>query len=147
MLPTGSPGLLLNEVPEVLFLCVQNAGRSQMAAALLNHASNGEVIARSAGSDPSDAIHDNVREALAEVGIEIEDAPRRFTDKDIESADIIVTMGCGDSCPVLPGKKYLDWEEADPAGQSIETVKNIRDSIDDRVRDLLAHMRKGALSG
>lgn len=126
---------------------MHNAGRSQMAAALLDRAADGQVRVRSAGSAPADEIHGNVRKAMSEIGIELDGTPQRFTNDDIESADIIVTMGCGDSCPVIPGKLYLDWEESDPAGQSLETVRTIRDSIDDRARDLLAQMKKGALSG
>jgi arsenate reductase (thioredoxin) len=125
------------EVPEVLFVCVQNAGRSQMAAALLQRYANGRVRVRSAGSEPADTVHPAVVEALAEVGIDVSaEVPKRLTDEAVREADAVVTMGCGDACPVYPGKRYLDWELEDPAGKSLEDVRRIRDEIDRRVRGL-----------
>jgi arsenate reductase len=125
------------EVPEVLFVCVENAGRSQMAAALLERYSKGRVRIRSAGSEPADAVHPAVVEALAEVGIDIStEIPKGLTDEAVREADAVVTMGCGDACPVYPGKRYLDWELEDPTGKSIEDVRRIRDEIDRRVRAL-----------
>ncbi len=127
--------------PIVLFVCVRNAGRSQMAAALLRHRAGGRVSVRSAGSDPADDIHPNVRVALAEVGLDLADAvPKRLDDDDVRAADVVVTMGCGDACPVYPGRRYEDWEVDDPAGRSLEETRRIRDEIDARVRDLLARL-------
>jgi arsenate reductase len=126
------------EVPEVLFVCVQNAGRSQMAAALLQRYANGRVRVRSAGSEPADAVHPAVVEALGEIGIDISaETPKGLTDEAVREADAVVTMGCGDACPVYPGKRYLDWELEDPAGKSLEDVRRIRDEIDRRVRALV----------
>jgi arsenate reductase (thioredoxin) len=128
-------------VPEVLFVCVQNAGRSQMAAALLNHRAAGRVHVRSAGSDPAEEINPAVVEALAELGIDVrEEFPKPLTDEVVRAADAVVTMGCGDACPVYPGKRYLDWELDDPAGQPLEAVRRIRDEIDGRVQTLLAEL-------
>jgi protein-tyrosine-phosphatase len=125
------------EVPEVLFVCVQNAGRSQMAAALLERYAKGRVRVRSAGSEPAETVHPAVVEALAEVGIDISaEVPKALTDEAVREADAVVTMGCGDACPVYPGKRYLDWELEDPAGKSLEDVRRIRDEIDRRVRAL-----------
>jgi arsenate reductase (thioredoxin) len=125
-------------VPEVLFLCVHNAGRSQMAAALMERHAGGRVRVRSAGSDPGETINPAVAEAMAEVGIDLAGrSPRRLTEEDGLAADVIVTMGCGDACPVYPGKRYLDWELPDPAGKSLDEVRPIRDEIDRRVRALL----------
>jgi arsenate reductase (thioredoxin) len=125
------------EVPEVLFVCVQNAGRSQMAAALLNRYAKGRVRVRSAGSEPAETVHPTVVEALAEVGIDITaEVPKGLTDEAVLEADAVVTMGCGDACPVYPGKRYVDWELEDPAGKSLEDVRRIRDEIDRRVRAL-----------
>jgi arsenate reductase (thioredoxin) len=125
------------EVPEVLFVCVRNAGRSQMAAALLRRYANGRVRVRSAGSEPADAVHPAVVEALAEVGIDISaEVPKGLDEEAVREADVVVTMGCGDACPVYPGKRYLDWELEDPAGKSLEEVRRIRDEIDRRVRAL-----------
>jgi arsenate reductase len=125
------------KIPEVLFVCVQNAGRSQMAAALLQRYANGRVRVRSAGSEPADAVHPVVIEALAEVGIDISaEVPKGLTNDAVREADAVVTMGCGDACPVYPGKRYLDWELEDPAGKSLEDVRRIRDEIDRRVRAL-----------
>jgi arsenate reductase (thioredoxin) len=125
-------------VPEVLFLCVHNAGRSQMAAALMERYGAGRVWVRSAGSEPGERINPAVAEAMAEVGIDLAGrTPRALTEEDGLAADVIVTMGCGDACPVYPGKRYLDWQLEDPAGRSLEEVRPIRDEIDRRVRALL----------
>lgn len=124
--------------PEVLFLCVHNAGRSQMAAALMLRHAHGSVVVRSAGTDPADHLNPAVIEAMAELGIDITaQSPRRLVDDDARRADTIVTMGCGDSCPVYPGKRYLNWVLSDPAGKSIEEVRGIRDEIDRLVRGLV----------
>src|SRR5260221_7345690 len=129
------------DVPEVLFVCVHNAGRSQMAAALLDRRSQGRVRVRSAGSDPTDKINSAVVEVLAEWDIDVtHEFPKPLTDEFARAADVIVTMGCGDACPVYPGKRYLDWELDDPAGQPLEVVRRIRDEIDRRVRALLEEL-------
>ena len=134
---------MTNRRPEVLFLCIHNAGRSQMAAALLERAAGGEVVVHSAGSQPGETLNPAVVEAMAEVGIDISsERPKRLTDEVGRSADVIVTMGCGDSCPVYPGKRYVDWELRDPAGLSLEGVRQIRDEIDRRVRDLVAQLEE-----
>ena len=133
-----SQGSLPKDVPEVLFVCVHNAGRSQMAAALLNHHARGRVHVRSAGSMPAEAINPAVTEALAEVGLDIGmEFPKPLTDDVARAADVLVTMGCGDACPVFPGKRYLDWELGDPDGQPLDAVRIILDDIDDHVRRLL----------
>jgi arsenate reductase len=127
-----------DDAPLVLFLCVHNAGRSQMAAALMERYADGAVRVRSGGSDPAERVNPAVAETMAEMGIDLSAAaPRRWTRDDLEDADVIVTMGCGDECPYLPGKRYLDWELADPAGRGIDEVRPIRDEIDRRVRALL----------
>ena len=121
----------------VLFVCVQNAGRSQMAEALFSRAA-GTGVARSAGSAPATHIHTEVVEVMHEVGIDLEDrAPRALERTDAEWADLVVTMGCGDACPVVPGTRYLDWELDDPSGKSLAEVRRIRDEIDARVQALL----------
>jgi arsenate reductase len=133
--------LITKAVPEVLFVCVQNAGRSQMAAALLEHRAQGRVHVRSAGSDPAEEINPAVVEALAELGIDVqEEVPKPLTDEVVRAADAVVTMGCGDACPIHPGRRYLDWELDDPAGQPLEVVRRIRDEIDSRVQALLAEL-------
>jgi arsenate reductase (thioredoxin) len=125
-------------VPEVLFVCVHNAGRSQMAAALLDHRSGGRVHVRSAGSSPAEDVNPAVVAAMDELGLDLsKEFPKPLTDELVRAADVVVTMGCGDACPVYPGKRYLDWELSDPAGQSVEGVRAIRDEIDERVRGLL----------
>lgn len=127
--------------PEVLFVCVHNAGRSQMAAALLDHHAAGRVTVRSAGSAPADAVNPAVVAAMAELGIDVSrEFPKRLTTDAVEAADVVITMGCGDACPVFPGKRYLDWQLDDPAGRSVEDVRPIRDEIDRRVRALLAEL-------
>ena len=128
-------------VPEVLFVCVHNAGRSQMAAALLDHHANGRVQVRSAGSAPGDRINPAVVAAMDEWGIDLsQEFPKPLTDDFVKAADAVVTMGCGDACPIYPGKRYEDWELDDPAGQPVEVVRRIRDDIDARVRRLLAEL-------
>ena len=124
--------------PEVLFVCVHNAGRSQMAAALLDHHANGKIQVRSAGSDPADRLNPAVITAMAEVGIDLsKEFPKPLTDQAVRAADVVITMGCGDACPIYPGKRYEDWELDDPAGQPVEVVRRIRDDIDARVQQLL----------
>lgn len=126
---------------EVLFVCVHNAGRSQLAAALLAHHGAGSVHVRSAGSMPAASIDDNVTQAMAELGIDITaEFPKPLTDDVVRAADVVVTMSCGDACPVYPGKRYLDWQVRDPAGLSLGEVRAIRDEIDERVRGLLAEL-------
>jgi protein-tyrosine-phosphatase len=128
-------------VPEVLFVCVHNAGRSQMAAALLDHYAAGRVHVRSAGTDPADRINPAVATALAEVGLDVtRELPKPLTDDLASTSDVVVTMGCGDACPIRPGARHLDWELQDPAGQPVEVVRRIRDEIDGRVRSLLAEL-------
>jgi arsenate reductase (thioredoxin) len=132
-------GTITKEVPEILFVCVQNAGRSQMAAALLDHYAEGRVHVRSAGSDPAYEINRNVVQAMAELGIDIgREFPKPMTDEVVRAADAVVTMGCGDACPIYPGKRYEDWEVDDPADADLEGVRRIRDDIADRVQRLLA---------
>ena len=128
-------------LPEVLFVCVHNAGRSQMAAGLLAKYARGQVVVRSAGSDPADEINPSVVEAMEEVGVDISaEYPKPLTEEAVERSDVVITMGCGDACPVFPGKRYLDWELDDPSGRSLEEVRPIRDEIDRRVRALLAEL-------
>lgn len=130
--------------PTVLFVCVHNAGRSQLAAALLAHHALGRVEVRSAGSAPADAVNPAAVAALAEWGLDISaGVPRRLSTDDVVEADIVVTMGCGDSCPVFPGKRYLDWQLDDPAGKDVAAVRPIRDEIDRLVRRLLAELLDG----
>jgi protein-tyrosine-phosphatase len=131
-------GPMPGQVPEVLFVCVQNAGRSQMAAGLLDQLANGRVQVRSAGSEPADEIHPAVVDAMAEVGVDIsKEFPKPVTDELVRAADAVVTMGCGDACPIYPGKRYEDWEVDDPADADLENVRRIRDQISERVRKLL----------
>jgi arsenate reductase (thioredoxin) len=126
------------ETPEVLFVCVHNAGRSQMAAGLLERMGEGRVRVRSAGSTPAAEINPAVVAAMAEVGIDVSaERPKALTDDAVREADLVITMGCGDACPVYPGKRYLDWDLPDPAGRSVEEVRPIRDEIERRVRMLL----------
>jgi protein-tyrosine-phosphatase len=125
--------------PEVLFVCVHNAGRSQMAAALLDEKAGGRVQVRSAGSEPAESLNPAVVEAMSEVGIDISrELPKPLTDSAVRESDVVITMGCGDECPVYPGKHYEDWELEDPAGKGVETVRGIRDEIERRVSALLA---------
>ena len=127
--------------PKVLFVCVHNAGRSQMAAALLDHHAKGRVEVRSAGTTPAHQINPAVIAVLDEIGIDLsKEFPKPLSDAAVEASDVIVTMGCGDACPVFPGKRYLDWELPDPAGKGVEEVRSIRDQIDYRVKALLAEL-------
>lgn len=124
--------------PSVLFVCVHNAGRSQMAAAFLTHLAGDKVVVRSAGSNPADSINPAVVEALAEVGIDISnEIPKMLTTSAVEQSDVVITMGCGDACPFFPGKRYLDWPLNDPAGQGVAAIRPIRDEIRKLVEELL----------
>ncbi|MFC9237238.1 arsenate reductase ArsC [Streptomyces decoyicus] len=124
--------------PSVLFVCVHNAGRSQMAAAFLTHLGGGRVQVRSAGSAPADAVNPSVVAAMAEVGIDVSaEVPKVLTVEAVQASDVVITMGCGDTCPVFPGKRYLDWQLPDPAGQGVEAVRPLRDDIEQRIRGLL----------
>ena len=132
---------MTKEHPEVLFVCVHNAGRSQMAAALTSHLSGGLVQVRSAGSTPANEINPCVVDAMAELGLDLsQEFPKPLTDDAVQAADVVINMGCGDACPFFPGKRYLDWVVDDPAGQSIETVRRIRDDIRERVGGLLREL-------
>ena len=135
-------GLILKEQPEVLFVCVQNAGRSQMAAGLLTLRSDGLVGVRSAGSDPAERVNPLVEEAMSELGVDLGEAfPKPLTDEVVRAADVVVTMGCGDACPIYLGKRYEDWQVADPAeASSLEEVRDIRDDIDTLVQRLLSEL-------
>ena len=131
----------MKDVPEVLFVCVHNAGRSQLAAALLDHHARGRVQVRSAGSAPAERVNPAVIEAMAEVGLDLSrEFPKPLTDTAVQAAAAVITMGCGDACPIYPGKRYLDWQVADPHGQPIEIVREIREDIDRRVRALLVEL-------
>ena len=134
-------GALTKEVPEVLFVCVHNSGRSQMAAGLLNKLSDSRLHVRSAGSDPSDQLNPAVVTAMQEVGIDIsEEFPKPLTDEVVKAADAVITMGCGDACPIYPGKRYEDWDIEDPAGKELETVRRVRDEIAGRVTALIGEV-------
>ena len=129
------------EVPEVLFVCVHNAGRSQMAAALLDHHAAGRVHVRSAGSTPAVEMNPEVVAAMSELGVDVSrEFPKPLTDEVTRAADVIVTMGCGDACPVYPGKRYSDWHLVDPEGLTVAEIRPIRDEIDRRVQALLAEL-------
>ncbi len=127
--------------PSVLFVCVHNAGRSQMAAGFLRHLSGGAVEVRSAGSMPADQINPVAVDAMLELGIDIRDQqPKVLTTDAVQASDVVITMGCGDACPIFPGKRYEDWELVDPAGKDIETVREVRDDIKRRIQSLLAEL-------
>ena len=129
------------DIPHVLFVCTHNAGRSQMAAALLDHAAAGRVRVTSAGSQPASQLNPAVVQAMAEIGLDISDEfPKPLTTGNVQAADVVITMGCGDACPVFPGKRYLDWDLPDPAGLTVEQVRPIRDEIGQRVQALLAEL-------
>jgi arsenate reductase len=134
-------GTLAKEQPEVLFVCVHNAGRSQMAAGLVKLRSQGRVHVRSAGSTPANEINPAVAEAMEELGVDMsEEFPKPLTDEVVRAADVVITMGCGDACPIYPGKRYEDWELDDPEGEDLETVRRIRDEIDRRVEQLIGEL-------
>ena len=129
------------DIPEVLFVCIHNAGRSQMAAALLDHQAAGRVRVTSAGSEPADQLNPAVVQAMAEIGLDIShEYPRPLTTDKVQNADVVITMGCGDACPIYPGKRYLDWDLPDPAGLDIGAVRPIRDEIQRRVLALLREL-------
>lgn len=133
-----SKGSVVSEVPEVLFVCVQNAGRSQIAAALLNVEAKGRIRVRSAGSMPASELDPTVVTAMSEMGLDLaNDYPKPLTDDVVRASDVVITMGCGDSCPIYPGKRYEDWDLTDPAGESLETVRVIRDEIHERIKSLV----------
>jgi arsenate reductase len=134
--------------PEVLFVCVRNAGRSQIAAALTHHLSDGWIGVRSAGSLPGEEIHPTVVEAMGEIGVDIHtEFPKPLTEEVVRAADVVVTMGCGDACPIYAGKHYEDWEIADPADQPIEVARQVRDDIRTRVEALVAQLTPIAIGG
>ncbi len=129
------------DIPEVLFVCVHNAGRSQMAAALLERYAAGRVHIRSAGSEPASSLNPRVVEAMGEIGLDISrEFPKPLTDDYVRAADVVITMGCGDTCPIYPGKRYEDWELDDPAGQDLDAVRRIRDEIDIRIKKLAGEL-------
>ena len=139
---------MTKDLPEVLFVCVHNAGRSQMAAGLLHERAGGRVIVRSAGSTPAIELNPRVVEAMREIGIDISrEFPKPLTDESVRGADVVITMGCGDACPIYPGKRYEDWELEDPAGKDLATVRRIRDEIEVRVERLLEQLApRGSLA-
>ncbi|ASN50781.1 arsenate reductase ArsC [Sinomonas sp. R1AF57] len=131
----------MSDKPSVLFVCVHNAGRSQMAAAYLNRLSAGRVEVRSAGSEPADQVNPAAVEAMLEEGIDIRDEqPKVLTTEAVKASDVVITMGCGDTCPIFPGKRYEDWELEDPAGKGVDSVRPIRDDIRGRVEALIAEL-------
>jgi len=141
-------GTLAKDVPEVLFLCVHNAGRSQLAAALLDHHAAGRVHVRSAGSVPGSEINPAVVMVMAEMGVDLaQEFPKPLTDDVVAAADVVVSMGCGDACAIYPGKRYLDWTLDDPDGQDLTAVRRIRDDLDDRVQVLLMELTDPTLRG
>jgi arsenate reductase (thioredoxin) len=136
-------GGVSTDVPEVLFVCVHNAGRSQMAAGLLERKAGGRVRVISAGSEPADQLNSAVVEAMDEVGIDISaERPKKLADDMVRASDVVITMGCGDACPIYPGKRYEDWELEDPAGKDLETVRRIRDEISERVEALVGELSR-----
>jgi arsenate reductase (thioredoxin) len=139
---------MTKEVPEVLFVCVHNAGRSQMAAGLLHERAGGRVTVRSAGSTPANELNPKVVEAMREIGIDISrEFPKPLTDESVRAADVVIAMGCGDACPIYPGKRYEDWELEDPAGKDLATVRRIRDEIEGRLDRLLEQLApRGSLA-
>jgi protein-tyrosine-phosphatase len=137
-------GAITKEQPEVLFVCVHNAGRSQMAAGLVKLRSDGRIHVRSAGSAPGEEINPAAIEAMNELGVDMsEEFPKPLTDEVVRAADVVITMGCGDACPIYPGKRYEDWELDDPDGQSLDTVRRIRDELDGRISALIAELLPG----
>ena len=141
-----SQGLIEKTVPEVLFVCVHNAGRSQMAAALLAKHAEGKLNVRSAGSTPANEINPAVVQVMNELGIDVsQEFPKPLTDEFVQAAYVVITMGCGDACPIYPGKRYEDWELEDPAGKGVDEVRKIRDELDTRVKQLLAELVSAAV--
>ncbi len=141
-------GKIAKDVPEVLFVCVHNSGRSQMAAALLHQRAAGLVHVRSAGSDPAEQINPNVVTAMNELGVDVsQEFPKPLTNEVVRAADAVITMGCGDACPIYPGKLYEDWELQDPEGQDLETARKIRDQIDERIAGLLRKLVPAETAG
>jgi protein-tyrosine-phosphatase len=133
--------MMVKEHPEVLFVCVHNAGRSQMAAGLVKLRSDGRIHVRSAGSAPASEVNPAVVEAMTEIGVDMsEEFPKPLTDEVVRAADVVITMGCGDACPIYPGKQYEDWSLDDPAGRDLEAVRGIRDEIDARVQALIGQL-------
>ncbi len=133
------------DVPEVLFVCVHNAGRSQMAAALLDHHARGRVQVRSAGSAPADQVNPAVVQVMSELGIDVSrEVPKKLLTDDVAASDVVITMGCGDACPIFPGKRYEDWQLTDPAGKGPDEVRAIRDEIDRRVQKLFTELTQHA---
>jgi len=131
-------GAIVKERPEVLFVCVHNAGRSQMAAALLERHAKGRLHVRSAGSTPANEINPAVVDAMEEIGLDLsKEYPKPLTDEFVRASDVVITMGCGDACPIYPGKRYEDWELEDPAGKTLEEIRPIRDELDERIRALV----------
>jgi arsenate reductase len=131
----------MTDIPRVLFVCVHNAGRSQMAAALLDRAACGRVLVTSSGSQPASEINPAVVQAMAEIGLDLSrEFPKPLTGEQVQAADVVITMGCGDACPVYPGKRYLDWDLPDPAGLDIAAIRPIRDDISRRVRELISEL-------
>ena len=131
----------MTTTPEVLFVCVHNAGRSQMAAALLDHHAQGRVHVRSAGSEPAEHVNPAVVEVMAELGLDVaRELPKKLLTDDVAASDVVITMGCGDACPIFPGKRYEDWALTDPAGKGPDDVRAIRDEIDQRIQKLLTEL-------
>ena len=129
------------DIPEVLFVCTHNAGRSQMAAALLDHQAAGRLRVTSAGSQPADQLNPAVVEAMAEIGLDLShEYPKPLTADSVQAADVVITMGCGDACPIYPGKRYEDWDLPDPAGLPVDQVRPIRDAIHDRIQALISDL-------
>ena len=138
----------MKEQPEVLFVCVHNAGRSQMAAGLVKLRSRGRVHVRSAGSAPAEEINPAAVQAMAELGVDLsEEFPKPLTNDAVSAADVVITMGCGDACPIYPGKRYEDWELEDPDGKDLDTVRRIRDEIDQSVQQLVGELLPAAPAG
>jgi len=130
-------------MPEVLFVCVHNAGRSQMAAGLLHKIAGDSITVRSAGSEPADHLNPRVIEVMKEIGVDVSaELPKPLTGNMVKAADVVITMGCGDACPIYPGKRYEDWELEDPAGKDLEAVRRIRDDIEGRVRKLVGELTR-----
>jgi arsenate reductase len=141
MMTSSDRGLAMTTAPQVLFVCTHNAGRSQMAAALLNYLAAGQITVSSAGSQPASELNPAVVQAMAETGIDISrEHPKLLDPGKVRAADVVITMGCGDACPVYPGKRYLDWDLPDPAGKSLDEVRPIRDAVEALVRQLLTEL-------